>query len=80
VVPANPFENTEKSAPRKVVSLVRKWDNGGGNDTGGQLSPGEAAQRYDTRAKLNENSDFADFRWCGRALRHNLKSSRKRSI
>ena len=32
-VPANPFDNTEKSVPVRAVSLVRNGDNGGGSDS-----------------------------------------------
>lgn len=38
-VPANPFDNTEKSVPVRAVSLVRNVDNGGGNGTGVEPSP-----------------------------------------
>ncbi|SEO90650.1 hypothetical protein SAMN04490248_115118 [Salinihabitans flavidus] len=38
-VPANPFENTEKSVPVRAVSLVRNGDNGGGDGSGIGRSP-----------------------------------------
>jgi hypothetical protein len=77
--------HADASRPELVEEVARAAKlrddlRGGGKEPGRELSRRKPAQRYDTRAKLNENSGFADFFWCGRALRHNLKSSRKRSI
>ena len=41
-VPANPFDNTEKSVPVRAVSLVRNGDNGGGNGTPVEPSPSQS--------------------------------------
>jgi len=38
-VPANPFENTEKSMHVRAASLVRNRDNGGGGKTGVKPAP-----------------------------------------